>query len=238
MIVDLFVPCFIDQFKPEVGLASKKMLEDCGYSVNYNAEQTCCGQVAFNAGFIKEAEEVAAKFLNDFSIDRPIVMPSASCCGMIRNYYGNFFTNSASHHLNAQVKKNVFELAEFLCLNNKVDKLSAQLFENIFVHTSCSCRNEIKGEKYFKQILEQVKGIKITNENCKTDCCGFGGTFSTKFPEISVELARQLCEEALNSGAGTIVSSDYSCIMQLHSYIQKQKINLKAKHYSELFLDF
>jgi L-lactate dehydrogenase complex protein LldE len=236
VIVDLFIPCYIDQFKPEIGLASKKMLEDCGFVVNYNPNQTCCGQVAFNAGFEKEAEEVATKFINDFSELRPVVMPSASCCSMVRNYYQQFFTNSASHHLHAQVKKNVFELAEFLMLQNKVSSLNAQSFDNVFVHASCSCRNEIQGERYFRTLMESVKGIRITNATCKTDCCGFGGTFSVKFPETSVELARQLCEEATESGAGVLVSSDYSCIMHLQSYIDAQQINLKAIHYSELFV--
>lgn len=113
MIVDIFIPCFIDQFYPETAHNLIKILERLDIAVNYNPRQTCCGQMAFNSGFWDEARKVASKFLNDFPEDRPIITPSASCAGFIKNYYHILFHNSAQHNEYKQVKKNIYEFTDF-----------------------------------------------------------------------------------------------------------------------------
>src|SRR6187397_1597618 len=114
MIVDLFIPCFVDQIYPDTVFNMIKILEKLNVGVNYNPEQTCCGQPAFNAGYWDQCREVGEKFIHDFPNDRPIVSPSASCAGMVKNYYGEMFHNSSLHNQYKTIQKNMYEFSEFL----------------------------------------------------------------------------------------------------------------------------
>ena len=123
MIVDIFIPCFIDQLHPNVGLNMVKILEKLGCGINYNPEQTCCGQPAFNAGYWDEAREVGEKFIKEFQNDRYIVSPSASCTGYVKNYYPEMFHNSVLHNEFKQIKRNIFEFSDFLVNVLKIQTL-------------------------------------------------------------------------------------------------------------------
>ena len=118
MEVDLFIPCFIDQFYPETGFNMVKVLEKAGVKVHYNTNQTCCGQMAFNSGFWDDAKKLGEKFIGDFSNNRLIVGPSASCIGYIKNYYHELFYNTAYHNEYKQLQKNIFEITDFLMKRN------------------------------------------------------------------------------------------------------------------------
>ncbi|MEI7981522.1 MAG: (Fe-S)-binding protein, partial [Bacteroidota bacterium] len=114
MLVDIFIPCFVDQIYPDTGLNMVRILEKLGVDVHYNGNQTCCGQMAFNSGFWDEAKKMGEKFLKDFPNDRPVVGPSASCIGFIRNYYPWLFHNTACHLEYKQLKRNIYEFTDFL----------------------------------------------------------------------------------------------------------------------------
>ncbi|MEJ5302318.1 MAG: (Fe-S)-binding protein [Bacteroidales bacterium] len=230
MIVDIFIPCFIDQFYPETAHNLIKILERLDIAVNYNPRQTCCGQMAFNSGFWDEARKVASKFLNDFPEDRPIITPSASCAGFIKNYYHILFHNSAQHNEYKQVKKNIYEFTDFLVNVLHVSDLGASFPHKVTYHSSCASLREYGLKNEPIHLLNNVRGIEYIPLPQADVCCGFGGTFSVKFEPISTAMAEQKIENALTTGAEYIVSTDSSCLMHLQGYIDKHQIPLKTIH--------
>ncbi|HRS53803.1 MAG TPA: (Fe-S)-binding protein [Bacteroidales bacterium] len=230
MIIDIFIPCFIDQLYPETAMNMVKILERLDIGVHYNKNQTCCGQMAFNSGFWNEAKVLAEKFLHDFSNDRYIVSPSASCVGMVKNYYQEFFYNSAYHNEYKQIQKNIYEFTDFVVNVLNIEDIGAVFNETVTYHDSCSAlrANNIKMQP--RKLLSKVKGLKLIEmEECEV-CCGFGGTFSVKHEAISTAMAQQKVENALSKGASYIVSTESSCLMHLEGYIKKHNLPLKTIH--------
>lgn len=234
MKVDLFIPCFIDQLKPEIAFNMITVLEKAGCHVNYNVEQTCCGQAAFNAGYWNEAREVAEKFLREFDPNRNLICPAASCVGMMRNSYDLLFQNSSYHNKFKQVQKKAFELSEFLVDVLKVTDLGTVFFAKATYHDSCSALRECRIKTQPRALLKNVKGLELVEmADCET-CCGFGGTFAVKNEAISVSMAEQKIENILATGAEYVISSDYSCLLQLDSVIKKKNLSLKTLHIADV----
>jgi len=234
MTVDLFVPCFIDQLYPETAFNTVKVLEKAGCKVNYNPEQTCCGQPAYNAGFWDEAKTVGHKFLKDFESAKYIVSPSASCTGMIKNAYSDLFTNSMVHNQCRAVQSSIHELADFLINVLKKDYFGAELEGRAVYHDSCSALRECRIKEEPRQLLQQVDGLELVEMRDTDMCCGFGGTFSVKFSAISSAMAEQKVNHALAAGAEYIISTDASCLLQLQAYIDKQHLSLKTMHLADV----
>jgi L-lactate dehydrogenase complex protein LldE len=235
MQVDLFIPCFIDQLFPDTGFNMVKVLEKAGCTVHYNPEQTCCGQPAFNAGYWDKTEDVSKKFITDFSqTDRPIVAPSGSCVGLVRNSYGEMFDNTPYHNYCKQVKRNLYEFSEFMVNVLKVTDLGGTLSAKVTYHDACAALRECNIKSQPRQLLEAVKGVEIVEMAEAETCCGFGGTFSTKFEAISTGMADQKGNSILETGADIVVSTDYSCLMHLQAYFNKQKMPIKVMHLADL----
>ena len=236
LIVDIFIPCFVDQVYPETAMNMVRVLERLGCTVNYNPNQTCCGQPAFNAGFFDEAKEVAVKFLKDFpETNRYVVSPSASCVGMVRNSYNQLFDGSAHYLYYKRIQKNIFEFSEFLINVLKVDRVEgANLKAKVTYHDSCSGLRECHIKEGPRKLLQNVKGIELLEMKDTDVCCGFGGTFAVKFEPISTGMAEQKIENALASGADIIVSTDSSCLMQLEGYIKHKNLPLKVMHLADV----
>ena len=233
MKVDVFIPCFIDQLRPETALNMIKVLEKAGCQVNYNAEQTCCGQAAFNAGFWDDAREVGEKLLREVS-NNNMVCPGASCVGMIRNSYDLLFQNSSYHNKYRQLQKRTFELSEFLVDVLKVTQLGSMLFGKATYHDSCSALNECKIKSQPRDLLRNVQGLELIEmKDCET-CCGFGGTFTVKYENISVAMAEQKVENAIATGAEYLISTDYACLMHMDAYIKNKNIPIKALHLADV----
>lgn len=235
--IDIFIPCFVDQCYPETGFNMVKVLEKLGCKVNYNPNQTCCGQPAFNAGFFDDAKEVAVKFLDDFSNDDKhyVVAPSASCVGMVRNSYNQLFDGSARYLDYKKLQKHTYELSEFLINVLKVEKIEgAKLKAKVTYHDSCSGLRECCIKEGPRKLLKNVDGIELLEMKDNEVCCGFGGTFAVKFEPISVGMAEQKVENALATGAEIIVSTDSSCLMQLDGYIQNKKLPIKVMHLADV----
>jgi L-lactate dehydrogenase complex protein LldE len=236
-IVDIFIPCFVDQLHPETGMSMVKVLEGLGCEVNYNPNQTCCGQPAFNAGFYDEAREVANKFLDDFSNETShyIVAPSASCVGMVRNAYQDIFVKSSKLVKYRAMQKKVFEFTEFLTDVLKVNQVpGARLDGKATYHDSCSALRECHIKEGPRALLQGVHGLEMVEMEDTETCCGFGGTFAVKFEAISVAMAEQKVENALATGAEYIISTDSSCLMHLNGYIQKNKKPIKTMHIADV----
>jgi len=234
MKVELFIPCFIDQMYPGTAFNTVKVLEKAGCTVTYNTAQTCCGQPAFNAGFWDDAKAIGSKFLDDFSADSVIVSPSASCTGMVRNYYNDLFTNTAVHNKCRSVQSNIYELSDFLVNILNVDYFGAELEGRAVYHDSCSALRECKIKAEPRQLLSKVHGLELVDLPDNETCCGFGGTFAVKFDAISSAMAQQKVDHALAVNADYIISTDASCLLHLQSYIDKQQLPLKTLHIADV----
>jgi L-lactate dehydrogenase complex protein LldE len=230
MVVDVFIPCFIDQLYPETGYNMVKVLEKAGVDVKYNKNQTCCGQIAFNSGFWDHARSMGEKFIRDFNDCQYVVAPSASCVGMVRNYYDEMFYNSSLHNEYRLLKKNIFEFSDFLYNVLKVRDIGATFNHVVTYHDSCAALREYKLKDEPRQLLSFVRGIKLVEMEETHTCCGFGGTFSVKNEEISVAMTAHKVNLALKTGAEYIVSTDSSCLMQMDAYIKKQNLPIKTIH--------
>ena len=234
MKVDLFIPCFIDQMRPETAFNMIKVLEKAGCQVSYDVNQTCCGQPAFNAGFWDEAREVGEKLLNEVSNNKTLVCPSGSCVGMIRNSYDLLFQNSSYHNKYNQLKKKTFELSEFLVDVLKVTDLGSMLFGKATYHDSCSALRECRIKTQPRELLKHVQGLELIEMKDTETCCGFGGSFAVKFEPISVSMTEQKLENAMATGAEYIISTDYSCLLQMDSYIKKKNLPIKILHIADV----
>jgi len=230
MVVDIFIPCFIDQIYPGTGMNMVKILEKLGVAVHYNGNQTCCGQMAFNSGFWDEAKAMGEKFIRDFPNDRPIVGPSASCAGYIKNYFPKLFHNTSFHYEYKQLRKNIYEFTDFLVNVLKTEDVGARFDHVVTYHSSCASLREygLTDEPY--RLLSNVKGLELREMVDHDVCCGFGGTFSVKFEPVSTAMADQKIRNAVDTGAEYIVSTDSSCLMHLQGYISKHNIPIKTIH--------
>ncbi|WP_276133940.1 (Fe-S)-binding protein [Polluticoccus soli] len=232
--VQLFIPCFVDQLYPQTGINMVKVLEKLGCNVTYNANQTCCGQPAFNAGFWDDAKGVARKFLTDFEGEGYIVGPSGSCTGFVRNYYDKMFENSAEHNHSGKVGKRMYEFTEFLIDVLKVEDLGATLQGKATYHDACGALRECGIKQAPRKLLDKVKGLELTEmKECET-CCGFGGTFAVKFEPISVGMAQTKVQSALDTGAQYMISTDVSCLMHLQGYIDKNNLPMQTMHIADV----
>jgi len=234
MTVELFIPCFIDQLYPQTAYNTVKVLEKAGCKVKYNAEQTCCGQPAFNAGYWDEAKAIGYKFLEDFSDNVVIVSPSASCTGMVKNYYNDLFTNTAIHNKCRSIQSHIIELSDFLVNVLNKDYFGAELEAKAVYHDSCAGLRECKIKAEPRALLEKVHGLELLEMPDTETCCGFGGTFALKFEGISSAMAQQKVNNALAVGAEYIISTDISCLMHLQAYIDKENLKIKTMHLADV----
>ena len=234
MNVQIFIPCFIDQLYPNIAFNMVKVLEKAGCTVYYNTNQTCCGQPAFNAGFWGEAKDVCKKFTNDFSGADYVVAPSASCVGFVRNYYGKLFENSAQQQQVKSLSERTFEFSDFLVNVLKVEDLGAEFVGKATYHDSCAALRECNLKEEPRKLLRNVKGLELIEMNDVETCCGFGGTFAVKFDAISIAMADQKIDNATNTGAEYLISTDMSCLMHVDGCIQHQQKNLKVIHLADI----
>ncbi len=230
MIVDLFIPCFVDQLYPQTAMNMIKLLNKAGVEVHYNPQQTCCGQMAFNSGFWDEAKELGNKFLIDFPNDRPVVSPTASCTGYIRNYYHELFHNTGNHLEYKRLIRNIYEISDFLVNTLKMTDFGATFEHKVTYHDSCAGLREYGLTNEGRLLLSKVKGLELVEMKDTHVCCGFGGTFSIKHEAISTAMAEQKVLNAIDTGAEYVVSTDLSCLMHQQSFASKQKLPLKTIH--------
>jgi L-lactate dehydrogenase complex protein LldE len=232
--IQLFIPCFVDQLFPDSAFNMIRVLEKAGCTVQYNTEQTCCGQPAFNAGFREDAKEVCIKFLNDFPGTDYIVTPSASCTGFVRNYYPGLFVDSSFNKTVKATGKRIYEFSEFLVNVLHFENFQASLSGKATYHDSCAALRECKIKTEPRQLLSRVKDLELIEMEDVETCCGFGGSFAVKFESISLAMADQKVNHALETGAKYIISTDLSCLMHLDGYIRHKGLPLKTLHIADV----
>jgi len=233
--VQLFIPCFVDQLYPSTALNMIKVLEKLGCTVDYNPNQTCCGQPAFNAGFQTEAKAVAEKFIKEnISHADYLVAPSASCTGFVCNYYPQLFDNSSIHNQIKDLRSRTYEFSSFLVNVLGAEDLGASMKMKATYHDSCAALRECKIKEEPRKLLSRVAGLDLIEMKDVETCCGFGGTFSIKYEPISVAMADQKINNALETGAEAIISTDLSCLMHLNGCIEKKQLPLQTFHIADV----
>jgi L-lactate dehydrogenase complex protein LldE len=236
MIVDIFIPCFIDQFFPATAMNMVRVLEKTGCGVNYDVEQTCCGQHAFRDGYWDNCKAVGEKLILEMQNDRYIVCPGAACTGMVKNYYPEMFHNTVLHNEYKQVQKNFYEFSDFLVNILHVTDVGAKLKAKATYLDSCSALRECKIREAPRTLLNKVKGLQLVEMEDAETCCGFGGKFSVQFEEISLSMASRKVEHALKTGAEYIISTDLDCLTHLEIYIRKNNLQIKTMHIADLLV--
>jgi L-lactate dehydrogenase complex protein LldE len=226
--VSLFVTCIVDQVFPQVGIAMTEVLERLGYRVDFPASQTCCGQPAFNSGYPEEARTVARHFLNVFRDAEYIVVPSGSCASMISHHYAELFGDRP------KPASRVWEFSKFLLEVAQVEDVGARFEGMVTYHDSCHALRELHIKDGPRRLLAKVRGLTLREMEPAEECCGFGGTFSVKFPEVSGGMARTKIDSILKTEASTVVSIDSSCLMQLQGVIDRAGLPIRTLHLAEV----
>jgi L-lactate dehydrogenase complex protein LldE len=231
--ISLFIPCFVDQLFPQVGISVVEVLERLGHEVDFPSQQTCCGQPAFNAGHWQDAKEVASRFIDVFHDAEVIVSPSGSCTSMVKKFYGELFKDSLSEE-HKKVSEKTFEFTEFLVKKLGVRDVGATFNKRVTWHDGCHALRELHLKQEPRELLRSVRGLQlIETSECET-CCGFGGTFSVKFPDISVAMDEVKVASIEASGAECVVSSDSSCLMQIKGLLEKRSSPIQTYHIAEV----
>ena len=234
MRVSLFIPCITDQFYPEVGIATVKLLRKFGADVVYPKDQTCCGQPAFNSGYHEEARELAERFIKIFSNAEYIVAPSGSCVSMVKIFYEHLGLSPQFRQQLAGIKSKIFEVSEFLTTVLKVEETGASFPHAVTYHDSCHLLRELGISEAPRKLIRNVKGLDFKEMPESARCCGFGGTFSVKFPEILVTMGNDKINTIKLSGAEYVVADDSSCLMHIDGLLKRQNIPIKTMHIAEL----
>jgi len=237
MRVALFITCLADQFYPSVGEAAVKVLRRLDVDVSFDAEQTCCGQPAFNTGYREEARQVAARTLDLFSKTDAdyIVTPSGSCTSMIRVFYRELFEHDPARSAQARaLAAKLFEFSEFLVKVLKVDDVGARFPHRVAYHDSCHLLRELGVSEEPRRLLRAVRGAEIVELDDNRLCCGFGGTFAVKFPEVSVAMGDDKVKAATAADVEYLVANDSGCLMHLAGLIHRQGARVKTLHLAEV----
>jgi len=233
--VSLFVTCIVDQIFPKVGMAMAEVLEQLGDTADFPEAQTCCGQPAFNSGYRSEARTVARHFLDTFESSELVVVPSGSCTSMVTHHFAELFhkepeTLARVHAL----EKRVYEFATFLTEVAGVEDVGARMEDVVTFHDGCHGLRELGIRSAPRRLLARVRGLELREMLPAEECCGFGGTFSVKFAELSGAMARTKIEAIERTGARTVVSLDPSCLMQIQGALLRAGSSVRTMHLAEV----
>jgi len=234
----LCATCLVDQFFPEVGVATVKVLRHLGVDVAFPEDQTCCGQIGFNGGYRKEAAEVAKHFIQTFEPFEHIVVPSGSCASMVKVYYKELFEHDPEWLERAQaVAEKTHELSEFIVNVLGVTEVGATSTGLVTYHDACHLLRELGISEEPRTLIQNVHGVEL-QEMAKSDaCCGFGGLFSVKFPEVSAAILRDKLKNIGDSGASAVVANDCGCLMHMRGAMRRNGTAVRGKHIAELLAE-
>ena len=235
MKVSLFVTCVVDQVFPKVGIAMADVLERLGYEIDFPQAQTCCGQPPFNSGYPEDARTVARHFLDVFRDSEYIVVPSGSCTSIITHHYEEIFKEDSKQlEETHRVAPRVWEFSKFLLEVAKAEDVGARYNGVVTYHDSCHALRELRIKSGPRRLLAKVQGLTLREMDVAEECCGFGGTFSVKFPEVSGAMARTKIDSVVRTGASAVVSIDSSCLMQLQGALSRADLPIRTMHLAEV----
>jgi len=233
----LFITCFNDTMFPETGQAVVQLLERLDVGVDFPIEQTCCGQMHFNTGYAEETTALVRRFVQAFADSELIVSPSASCVGMVRDYYRRVAALSGDELLQREVEAvipRVFELTELLVDQMGVEDVGAFFPHRVTYHPTCHSLRMLKvGEKPLR-LLRAVRGIEVIELPEANECCGFGGTFAVKNADTSIAMLTDKVRTILDTGAEICVAADNSCLMHIGGALSRQRAGVRTLHIAEI----
>jgi L-lactate dehydrogenase complex protein LldE len=239
MRVSLFITCLVDQMFPEVGDAMVATLRRLGVEVSFNDAQTCCGQVAFNTGYRPEARSMAKHFIRVFESDPAdfIVAPSGSCTAMVRNFYGELFHDPDGGEWRdrfSRVRPRLREFSEFIVNDLGVEDVGASFPHRVTYHDACHLLRELGISEQPRRLIRAVRNVSLIEMEAPDTCCGFGGTFSVKYGEISNAILQEKLARIANSGVEYVIANDSSCLMQISGGLSRAGSSVKIMHLAEL----
>ncbi len=244
MSVALFVPCYVDQFYPDVAISTLELLESLGVDVVYPSGQTCCGQPMANTGCNDDTAPVARRFVELFADYDAIVCPSGSCTSMIRNHYAEYF--QADDAKFRHIAERTFELCEYLHDELKLEKLDVRFPHRVSLHQSCHGLRELRlgpsSESMtpridkVRSLLNLVRDIDWVEPQRRDECCGFGGTFAVNEAEVSASMGRDRIADHLEAGSEVLTSADMSCLMHLQGIIRREKKPIQVMHVAQILV--
>ena len=233
--VALFVTCLVDLMRPSVGFAAVKLLEDAGCVVSAPAAQTCCGQPAYNAGDRADARAIARQVIAAFEAFEYVVAPSGSCAAMIKIHYPGLFADEPEWAARAEaLAGRTHELTQFLCDVLQVDGIAAQCQGIATYHDGCSGLRELGIKEQPRALLGQVAGLALRESPKAEACCGFGGTFCVKYPDISAHIVDEKVDDIAATGADTVIAGDLGCLLNIAGRLQRRGLAVKARHIAEV----
>jgi len=233
--VALFVTCLVDLFRPSVGFAAVKLMQDAGCIVEVPEAQTCCGQPAYNSGDRKDTIAIAKQVIGAFEGYDHVVTPSGSCAGMIMKHYPELLADDPDWASRAtDLAGRTHELVSFLTDVLKVENVAAAFEGTVTYHDSCSGLRELGIHGQPRQLLNGVEGLHLRELEDANVCCGFGGTFCVKYPDISNRMVSNKTEQIVATGAETLLAGDMGCLMNMAGKLQREGANVRVLHVAEV----
>ena len=241
MKVGLFIPCYVDQLLPQVGLATVEVLERHGVEVEFPEAQTCCGQPMANTGCVNDARPLAQRFVEIFGQYEAVVCPSGSCVAMVRCHYEEYFHGAPEYEA---VRRKTYELCEFLTDVLKVERIEGEFPHRVGLHQSChglrelrlGSPSEVVGPQFSKarQLLESLRGIQLSELERPDECCGFGGTFAVSEEAVSCLMGHDRIRDHEHAGTDILTAVDMSCLMHLDGLIRRDGKPIRVMHIAEI----
>lgn len=234
MKVTLFATCLVDMFSSNVGKASVELLEHLGCEIDFPESQTCCGQPAYNSGYVKDSKEAMRRMIDTFIDAEYVVSPSGSCAFMIHEYQEVFKGDPIWEPKAKKLAEKTYELTQFIVEVLKVEDVGATFEGNVTYHTSCHMTRLLGVKEPPIKLLKNVKGLHFTELPGKEQCCGFGGTFSVKMAQISEQMVDEKVFHVEETGADYLIGADEGCLMNIGGRIQRKGIPIKVLHIAEV----
>jgi L-lactate dehydrogenase complex protein LldE len=231
--IGLFVTCLVDLFRPSIGWAAVKLLEDAGCHVEVPV-QTCCGQPAYNSGDRRLAKDLSRPVIEAFAAYDYIVVPSGSCAGMLAKHYPALFADDELAAEADAFAAKVYELSDFLVTVLKVSAIDAEFPRRVTFHDACSGLRELGIADQPRKLLGAVRGLDLVEMQDPARCCGFGGTFAVKYGEISAAIVAEKAEAAEKSGAPVLLAGDLGCLMNIAGRLAREGSAIEVRHFAEV----
>jgi len=237
--IGLFVTCLVDLFRPSIGFASLKLLEEAGCTVHVPKEQVCCGQPAYNSGDKLSTRQIATQIISAFSDYDYVVAPSGSCASMIKKHYVTLFDDDFEMAQKAEeLAAKTYELVSFLTDILGVNKIDASYDGNVTYHDSCSGLREMNIKDQPRKLLSSMEGVTLKEMKDPDVCCGFGGTFCVKYADISDSIVSKKTNQILMSGADTLLAGDLGCLMNMAGKLSREGANIEVRHIAEVLAGY
>ena len=233
--VALFITCLVDLFRPTVGFASIKLLEEAGCEVVVPRQQTCCGQPAYNTGDRADTISIAKQVIAEFEDYDYIIAPSGSCAGMISKHYPALFSQDSNWLDRAnRTSKKTYELVSFLTDIMGVDSVDSDFQGTVTYHDACSGLRELSIHDQPRRLLSSIDGLHLRELDDANVCCGFGGTFCVKYADISNRMVETKAEQVIATGADTLLAGDLGCLLNMAGKLQRDGVELNVRHVAEV----